>query len=1039
VEVIISFPYGGSSTNVSLYSQVIAGVNYISWNGLDGLGNTIPDGTIITVNIKYVNGLTNLPIWDQERNPDGYLISLVRPVNPVNPVPLTYWDDSQLVPNSSGNPCNNPPQTTNLTGCTPGSIPGFTGCHPWNLNLPDCHDKMINTWWFGSTSSAAFNASFDGIPSNPVGHGASRCGPGSVMLHATVLPIQTVDWYATATGGNPLLTGDTNFITPVISATTTYYAEARNSATNCESSDRTPVVATILPAPVPTITGPDSVCTGSSDNVYSTEPGMTNYTWTVSPGGAITYGSGTETITVIWNFTGAQEVSVDYTDVSGCPATTPTIYNVTVNPLPVPSITGPVSVCIATAANIYSTEAGMTDYYWTVSAGGTITSGTGTSAITVTWDIIGVQSVSVNYTDANGCTAYTPTLFDVAVNPLPIPTISGPDSACAGTAGNIYTTEPGMTNYNWIVSAGGMITGGTGTSEITVTWITPGDQMIKVNYSDTNGCAAAVPVNFYVMVFPQPGPAGVISGTSPVCAGAKGVVYYIDPVPDAVTYNWTVTPGATIVSGAGTRSITVDFDTNASSGNFMVYAANVCGNGLTSPPFPVAVNEPSIASAGIDLSTCESSPVTLSASSVQNYTSFLWTSSGNGTFNDPAILHPVYTPGTEDILNGSVTLTLTTTAAEPCQDYSDSLALTITRQATVNAGEDYILCEGQQYMLNDASALNYSSLTWSTSGTGSFNDLSVLNALYTPGNADILNGHVLLILFATSQSPCTKVSDTLILSFIKAPVVQAGSDGSVCMDIPFNIDGAVAENYSSLQWVHNGSGTLDGANTLSPTYIPASGETGNVILTLSAYGIGACTDTFALSQMTITIYEAPLADAGNDQDVESGASASLTGGAEGGSGYYSFIWEPSGLFLDNTTENPVTVNLTEDTAVTLLVTDLVSGCSGTDSVRIRVTSTPNPPEEECIVIYNTITPNGDGANDTWIIDCIESFPDNQVLIFDRWGDKVNEFSNYDNHSRVWKGTNLRDESIPDGTYYYILTINHGGKYAGWVFVRGGRE
>jgi gliding motility-associated-like protein len=106
-------------------------------------------------------------------------------------------------------------------------------------------------------------------------------------------------------------------------------------------------------------------------------------------------------------------------------------------------------------------------------------------------------------------------------------------------------------------------------------------------------------------------------------------------------------------------------------------------------------------------------------------------------------------------------------------------------------------------------------------------------------------------------------------------------------------------------------------------------------------------------------------------------------------------------------------------------------------MRILFASSPNPPEEECIIIHNAITPNGDGVNDTWIIDCIENFPDNQVQILDRWGNKVNEFSNYDNHSKVWKGTNFRDETLPDGTYYYLLNIQNGGKYAGWVLVRGG--
>jgi len=1035
VEVNISFPYGGSTTNVSLYAEVVSGINYIGWNGLDGLGNQPPDGTIITTVVNYVNGLTNLPIWDQERNPNGYLISLVRPENPNNPIPLTYWDDSQLLPNEYS--CYYPPQSMNLTGCTPGSIPGYDGCHPWNLNLPDCHDKMINTWWFGSTSSATFDACFEGIPAVPTGHDASRCGPGTVNLHATVLPIQTVDWYDTIAGGTPLLVGDTTFITPIINVTTTYYAEARNDSTNCLSTSRTPVLATIIPLPFPTITGHDSACTGTSGNIYTTEPGMNNYSWGVSTGGTITYGWGTDSITVSWNLSGPQIVSVNYTNTSGCPAVIPAFFNVTVNPLPVPAITGPVSPCITATGNTYTTEAGMTGYVWTVSPGGTITNGIGTNSITVTWNTNGTQSITVNYTDANGCTALTPSVYELSVNPLPVPSISGPDSTCAGTTFNIYTTESGMTGYSWTVSAGGTITNGTGTNEITITWNVTGVQLISVNYTDTNGCAAAHPANFNVMVNPLPGPAGMITGMSPVCAGTKGVVFAIDPVSNALIYSWATSPGATITAGEGTHSITVDFAPDATSGSFTVFASNLCGTGLLSPPFPVTVNQLSIASAGEDLSTCESFPLTLSGSAAVNYDSLLWTTSGTGTFSDPATLHPAYTPGTEDILNGSVTLSLTAGAVEPCLSDTDHLMLTISRQSMADAGVDNNICEGQPFSINDASALNYSSLIWSTSGTGSFSDPNAIQPDYFPGEKDVLSGQVLLILTAISNSPCIPVRDTMILFIIKVPSVQAGLGGPICRDTPFHVTGAGAQNYSNLLWNHNGSGTLTGANTLMPTYFPSTGETGNVILTLKAFGKGACTDTFATSQSGIAIYQPPLVDAGADQTVESGTSASLTGSADGGSGVYSFNWEPEALLMDNTGENPVTVILIKDTTFILTVNDLTSGCIDRDSVRVRVTSKPNPPEEECIVIHNAITPNGDGANDTWIIDCIENFPDNKVVIFDRWGDKINEYENYNNTSRIWKGTNLKNEKVPDGTYYYVLTIKNGSTKTGWVFVRGG--
>ena len=122
---------------------------------------------------------------------------------------------------------------------------------------------------------------------------------------------------------------------------------------------------------------------------------------------------------------------------------------------------------------------------------GTITSGAGTNSITVTWTTAGAQTVSVNYLNSFGCAATVPTIYNVTVNPLPVPTIAGNTSVCAGSTGNVYTTETGMTGYSWSVSAGGIITAGAGTNSITVTWNATGAQTVGINYTNSNGCTGA--------------------------------------------------------------------------------------------------------------------------------------------------------------------------------------------------------------------------------------------------------------------------------------------------------------------------------------------------------------------------------------------------------------------------------------------------------------------------------------------------------------------------------------------------------------------
>ncbi len=228
------------------------------------------------------------------------------------------------------------------------------------------------------------------------------------------------------------------------------------------------VTLTVKPLPTPTfITAPTPVCLNSTGNVYTTQSGMTNYLWTIN-GGTITAGGTTSsnTATVTWTSSGAKSISINYTASNGCSALSATTQNVTVNALPVPSFTtGPNFVCINSSGNLYTTQTGMTNYQWLIN-GGTITDGGSISSntATVTWTVAGAKSISINYTDVNGCTAASATLQSVTVNPLPTPTLAaaGPTSFCQGgtvaltpTIGtalslngtNNFAATPNLTSY----------------------------------------------------------------------------------------------------------------------------------------------------------------------------------------------------------------------------------------------------------------------------------------------------------------------------------------------------------------------------------------------------------------------------------------------------------------------------------------------------------------------------------------------------------------------------------------------------------------
>jgi len=318
---------------------------------------------------------------------------------------------------------------------------------------------------------------------------------------------------------------------------------------------------------------------------------MTGYNWTISAGGTINSGQGSNSISVTWNVLGAQTLIVDYTDIKGCLTNNPPPYNVTVIPLPVPTISGNTNICKGSAGNIFTTEAGMTVYSWTVTPDGNITSGSETNTIQVTWATIGTKTVSVNYIDADGCTAVSPTTYSVTVNDLPSPTISGNTGVCEGTTSVVYSTQPGMTNYQWTISIGGTINSGQGSNSISVTWNTPDAQWVSVNYYDANGCTAAASIVYPVTVNQIPGTSGPITGTAVLCQGATGVSYSVGAVANATTYNWTLVPGtAGIITGNAT-SITINWSAAfTGTASLTVRGVNNCGTGAASPAFSVLVN-----------------------------------------------------------------------------------------------------------------------------------------------------------------------------------------------------------------------------------------------------------------------------------------------------------------------------------------------------------------------------------------------------------------------------------------------------------------
>jgi len=183
--------------------------------------------------------------------------------------------------------------------------------------------------------------------------------------------------------------------------------------------------------------------------------------------------------------------------------------------------------------------------------------------------------------------------------------------------------------------------------------------------------------------------------------------------------------------------------------------------------------------AGNNMNSCDNMPVQMNAAAT-NYQTLQWTTTGSGSFSDPAILNPVYTPSSSDVAAGSVTLTLTVTGLSYKETSQSSFVLTFNQRATAYAGSDVSVCEGNTVTLSQAAATFYSALLWSTTGDGVFTDPTLLDAQYMPGAGDLAAGSVYLILTANTGNACPPVNDTLNLLVHPLPQTALTVQSEIC-------------------------------------------------------------------------------------------------------------------------------------------------------------------------------------------------------------------------------------------------------------------
>ena len=278
-------------------NQVVSpGANTIHWDGKDGSGIEVPNNVVVALEVTYINGLTNLPLYDVEGNDSGILVKLVAPTG--DPLKV-YWDDSNIWNGTctgcmAGRGPNYEDVKTNvLTGGCAEPVIYPPGCHKWPLTGRGWGNlNTINAWWYTVTTSTTYPSITEWRSPKLLefvdGTLTACAGTTGVVISVNADPnTDEYHWGYTGTGVTFLPADSTtvpsvtlNFSLTATPGDITVYG----TNTNC-SSIPSPIVSlpvTITAPIVPPDLGPDrTVCPGPRA-FLDAGPGYLAYLWSTN-------------------------------------------------------------------------------------------------------------------------------------------------------------------------------------------------------------------------------------------------------------------------------------------------------------------------------------------------------------------------------------------------------------------------------------------------------------------------------------------------------------------------------------------------------------------------------------------------------------------------------------------------------------------------------------------------------------------------------------------------------------------------------------
>jgi hypothetical protein len=721
--------------------------------------------------------------------------------------------------------------TINITGantiCAGSSLSlnaGGASTYTWNTNAntalitvtPSVNTSYsvsgTNSAGCVSSTSAVTTVTVNSLPVVSITGTNTICSGTSATLTAS--GASTYTW-------NTASNSTSIFVSPTI---TTNYSVSGTNSVGCISNTQAVISLSVNSLPMVSISGTNAMCFGNTISLAAN--GAATYTWS---NGSISGGVFVSpTVTTTYSLSGTSSV--------GCISASPATTTITVNALPIISITGANTVCLGSSLGLAA--GGASTYTWNTNAN--------TALITVT--PIANTSYSVSGTSSAGCVSSTSAVTTVSVNSLPVVSISGVTVICEGTSTNL--TASGASTYTWNTSAS--------TTSITVSPTT--NTVYTVLGTNSLGCVSATSAALSFSVKPAP-ILSTIGGTLICAGGASSLI-----ASGATTYTWV---------GIGSGNPIGVFPTVTTS--YTLTGTNSDGCQGTPVVKTISVNpSPTVSISGTNTAICAGTTISLTASGANTYT---WTGLGSSTV---IAVSPTTT----------ISYMLGGTNSFGCTSYA-SKTVTVNALPSLTISGSSGICTGQNASLTVSGANSYS---WSTGSTSnSIVTTPTANTVYTISGTDLLG-------CVNTSTQLVTVASSLSIS-INSPTV-------ICSGEPLNLSALGGATYT---W---NTGAITTSIVLNPT----------VTTTYSVIGAsGTCSNT---ALKTIVVNPNPTVSISGPTGICDGESITLTA-----SGATSYTW--------SNTSNTASVTLTPTATTVYSVTgEYTTGCSAIAINTITVYSLP---------------------------------------------------------------------------------------------------